>query len=108
MSFLFNYIETSQLEYGSEYALLVTFLFIVLAGILSVKIKLKFIFLINIASALLSMFLGGMFITSPNESWFNPFGMNFAIALMGSMILTGTLIVRTIYKQYISNSTNSK
>lgn len=95
MSFLFHYIETSLFKNGSEFAFLGTFLFIVLAGILSVKIKPKFIFLINIASVILSMFLGGIFITAPNLSWFNPFGMNFAIVFTGIIILIGIFIVRS-------------
>ena len=41
------------------------------------------------------MFLGGMFITAPNGSWFNPFGMNFAIVFIGIIILIGILIVRS-------------
>lgn len=47
MSFLFHYIETSLFTNASIFAFLGTFLFIVLAGIISVKIKAKFIFLIN-------------------------------------------------------------
>ena len=95
MSFLFHYIETSLFSNGSTFAFLGAFLFVILAGIISVKIKPNFIFIINIASVLLSMFLGGMFITAPNESWFNPFGMNFAIVFIGIIILIGILIVRS-------------
>lgn len=95
MSFLFHYIETALFTNASIFAFLGIFLFIVLAGIISVKIKPNFIFIINIASVLLSMFLGGMFITAPNESWFNPFGMNFAIVFIGIIILIGILIVRS-------------
>ena len=95
MSFLFHYIETSLFSNGSTFAFLGAFLFVVLAGIISVKIKPNFIFLISILSVLLSIVLGGMFIIAPNESWFNPFGMNFAIVFIGIIILIGILIVRS-------------
>ena len=95
MSFLFHYIETSLFSNGSTFAFLGAFLFVILAGIISVKIKPNFIFLISILSVLLSMVLGKMFITSPNESWFNPFGMNFAIVFIGIVILIGILMVRS-------------
>ena len=48
----------------------------------------------NILSVLLSTVLGKMFITSPNESWFNPFGMSFAIIFTGVIISIGVLTVR--------------
>ena len=95
MSFLFHYIETSLFTNASIFAFLGTFLFIILSSIISVKIKPNFIILINIVSILLSVFLGRMFITAPNESWFNPFGMNFAIVFTGIIILIGILIVRS-------------
>lgn len=95
ISFLFHYMETSLFTNGSTFAFLGIFLFVVLAGIISVKIKPEFIFLINVLSVLLSMVLGRMFIISPNESWFNPFGMNFAIVFIGIIILIGILIVRS-------------
>ena len=95
MSFLFHYIETSLFTNASIFAFLGTFLFIILSSIISVKIKPNFIILINIVSVLLSVFLGRMFITAPNESWFNPFGMNFAIVFTGIIILIGILIVRS-------------
>lgn len=95
MSFLFHYIETSLFTNTSIFAFLGTFLFIILSSIISVKIKPNFIILINIVSVLLSVFLGRMFITAPNESWFNPFGMNFAIVFTGIIILIGILIVRS-------------
>ena len=95
MSFLFHYIETSLFSNGSTFAFLGAFLFVILAGIISVKIKPNFIFLISILSVLLSIVLGGMFIIAPNESWFNPFGMNFAIVFIGIIILIGILIVRS-------------
>lgn len=104
MSFLFHYIETSVFTNASIFAFIGIFLFIVLAGLISVKSKAIFIVSINTLSILLSIILGRRFITSPNESWFNPFGMNLAIVFTGIIILIGILIVRflanTIFKKH--------
>ncbi|MCK9445114.1 MAG: hypothetical protein M0Q14_11380 [Tissierellaceae bacterium] len=96
MSFLFHYIETSLFTNGSMFAFLGTILYIVSAGIISVKTKSNFIILISILSNLLSVVLGKMFIISPNESWFKPFGMNFAIIFTGLIILIGISTVRLL------------
>jgi len=98
MPFLFHYIETSLFTNGSMFAFLGTFLFIVLAGIISVKIKSNYIILISVLNNLLSVVLGRMFIISPNQSWFNPFGMNFAIIFTGIIILIGILTIRLLVK----------
>ena len=95
-AFLFHYIETSLFENGFTFAFLGTILFVLFAGVISVKIKWNYIFLISILSILLSILLGGMFITAPNESWFNPFGMHVVIGLTGLLILSGILIIRFI------------
>lgn len=95
MPFLFHYIETSFAN-GSTFAFVETFLFIICAGLISTKSKLYFIFLINFLTILLSVVLGGKFIIPPNESWFNPFGMNFAIIFTGIIILIGIIIVRFV------------
>ncbi|MCJ7842615.1 hypothetical protein MUB24_17265 [Lederbergia sp. NSJ-179] len=96
MPFLFHYIETSLFTNGAFFAFGGTLLFIVLAGLLSVRIKLYLILLINILTILLSVWLGTKFITPPNDSWFNPFGMNGAIIFTGIIILIGLLIVRFV------------
>lgn len=95
MSFLFHYIETSLFTNASTFAFIGISLFIILAGLISVEIKPIFIILINTSSTLLSIILGGRFITAPNPSWFNPFGMNFAIVFTGIITLIGILIARS-------------
>ncbi len=47
MAFFFHYIETSLFTNASIFAFIGTFIFIVLAGLMSVKSKLSFIFLLN-------------------------------------------------------------
>ncbi|NEU31958.1 hypothetical protein GN156_14395 [bacterium LRH843] len=95
MPFLFHYLETSFAN-GSTLAFTGTFLFVILAGLISTKSKIYFIFLINILTIFLSVVLGGKLITPPNESWFNPFGMNFAIIFSGIIIFIGVIIVRFV------------
>lgn len=96
MPFLFHYFETSSFTNGALFAFGGTLLFIVLASLTSMKCKVYLIFLTNIIAVLLSVWLGGKFIIPPNESWFNPFGMNFAIIFVDVFILIGILIVRFI------------
>lgn len=103
MSFLFHYLETSNFTNAATFAFTGTFVFIVFAGVLTVGSKLYLIFSTTILSILLSIVLGGKFITPPNESWFNPFGMNFAIVFVGIIILIGILIVRFLASTLLKN-----
>jgi len=96
MPFLFHYIETSLFTNGGLFAFGGTILFAVLAGLLSVRINLYLILLINILTILLSVWLGANFITPPNGSWFNPFDVKGAIIFTGIIILIGLLIVRFV------------
>ena len=105
VAFLFHYIETSLSTNGSIFAFLGTFLFMVLGGIISTKIKTNFIVIISILSNLLSIVLGKMLIIPPNESWFNPFGMNFAIVFTGIIILIGILIIRLFTSKVVKGGT---
>ena len=103
MPFLFHYIETSFFN-GSTFAFTGTFLFVIFAGLISAKSKPQLIFLTYILTVLLSVVLGKGFITPPNESWFNPFGMDFAIIFTGVIIFIGILIVRFISKPLMLRS----
>lgn len=96
MPFLFHYFETSLFTNGALFAFGGTFLFVILAGFISMKSKISLIFLTNVIAVLLSVWLGAKFIMPPNESWFNPFGMNFAIVFVDIFILIGILMVRFI------------
>jgi hypothetical protein len=69
---------------------------VIIVGILSRNIKLLYILLANLVTIIVSVLLGIGFITSPNPSWFNPFGMELVIVFTGSAWLIGQLIVRAI------------
>lgn len=94
MPFLFHYIEISLSRIGGTLAFTITFIYIIFAGLIAVKSKYNFVFLINTLGILLSILLGQLFITAPNESWFNPFSMSTVIILTGIVIQIGILIVR--------------
>ncbi|MDQ0160767.1 hypothetical protein [Alkalibacillus salilacus] len=96
MPFLFHYFETTQFLDDYSHLTVVTLLFVVVAGLFSIKIEFRYIILANIFSVILSIILGEMFITPPNASWFKPFGMGAAITFTGILIFLGMLIVRYI------------
>lgn len=98
MPFLFHYYEISQFPNRANFLFAGTLLFTIFVGLLSIKIKLHFIILVNIITILVSVVLGTAFITPPNGSWFNPFGMNFAIIFTGIAILIVVLIIRFVSK----------
>lgn len=101
MAFLFHYFETSFYTYGATFAFGGTFIYIILAGFLSTRSSLAPIFLLCTIATLGSVWLGTMFITPPNDSWFNPFGMNGVVILTGGIILIGILIVRFFSRVFL-------
>ncbi|MDF2946513.1 MAG: hypothetical protein K0S51_1192 [Bacillales bacterium] len=64
----------------------------------SINVKLHYIILVNFITIIVSVILGTSYITPPNGSWFNPFGMNFAIIFTHIVFLIFVLIVRSIFK----------
>ncbi|GAQ17586.1 lipoprotein-releasing system transmembrane protein LolC [Oceanobacillus picturae] len=98
MPFLFHYYEISQLPNKAKFLFGGTLLFAIIAGLLSIKAKLYHIILINIITILVSVVLGTTIIIPPNGSWFNPFGMKFAVILTGIVILIVELTVWFIPK----------
>lgn len=98
MPFLFHYYEISQFPSKAKFLFGGTLLFAIIAGLLSIKSKLHHIILVNIITIIVSVVLGTTIITPPNGSWFNPFGIKFAIILTGIVILIVELIVWFIPK----------
>lgn len=103
MPFLFHYFETTQTIYGDALSFIGTFLYVIFAGLLLRRNNLYIIVLTSILTMLISVWLGTKFITPPNESWFNPFGMDFAIIFIGIIILIGVLIVRFVSRAILFN-----
>ncbi|GAE92431.1 hypothetical protein JCM21714_1432 [Gracilibacillus boraciitolerans JCM 21714] len=80
--FLIHYYEIFQFPNRASFLFIETLLYVILAGLLSAKIEFLFIVLISIINIFISVVLGTQFIIPPNDSWFNPFGINVAIILM--------------------------
>lgn len=79
---------------------------VIIVGLLSRNIKLLSILLANLVTIIVSVLLAVGFISSPNPSWFNPFGMELVIVFTGFAWLIGQLIVRaissTVYRKKIT------
>jgi len=106
MPFLFHYYETTYFPNRVPLLFLGILVFVIMAGLLSTKIKYYYIILINIFTICGSVALGTQFIIPPNDSWFNPFGMNTAIIITGIVILVGVLIIRFVSKIVLSKLKN--
>ena len=98
MPFLFHYYEISKVPNRAIFLFSGTLLFTILAGLLSIKVKLNDMILANTINIIVSVALGSVFITPPNGSWFNPFGMNIAIIFTGVVILIVMLLIRFVSK----------
>lgn len=96
ISFLFHHILTISSTTAVITAYGGTVLFIIFAGLISIRTKIYLIIPLNIFNIWLSVRLGAKFITPPDESWFYPFRMNFAIISVGVFVLIGVLIVRFV------------
>lgn len=102
MPFLFHYYEISHYPESANFLFLGTLLFAGIVGSLSMKVKVRFIILVNFIIIIVSVWLGAAFITPPNGSWFNPIGMNYAIVLTGIAILVVVLIFRSVFNAVLS------
>lgn len=98
MPFLFDLYEISQFPNKAPFLFSGPLLFVILSGFLSIKIKPLYIILVNILTIVVSVVLATKFIIPPNGSWYNPFGMNVSIILLGIVILILVLIIRFILK----------
>lgn len=97
--FLFHFYEYGQYVKREEasYLLLACIVFVVIVGILSARIKLRYVFLINIVTAAVSLVLAMNFIVD-DGGWFKPFGRDIVIMLTAIPFFIGQLLVRMIAK----------
>ncbi|WP_413375313.1 hypothetical protein [Alkalihalobacillus sp. 1P02AB] len=96
-AFLFHFYEYHQHIHGENapFLLLATLLFIVVTGVLSIKMKLRYMFIITIGSVGFSLILGNLFI--PNDTnWFKPFERDIVILLTGLFIFICQLVIHLI------------
>ncbi|NMH73578.1 hypothetical protein HF078_10865 [Bacillus sp. RO2] len=102
MPFLFHYYEISQHPERADFLFIGILLFAGLVGFLSLKVKVGLIILVNLITIIVSVWLGTAFITPPNEGWFKPIGMNFAIVLTGVVLVVVVLVLRSVFKHVFS------
>ena len=97
--FLFHFYEYGQYVKREEasYLLAACLIFIMITGILSSSVKLRYVFLINAITAVVSLVLAMSFITD-DGGWFKPFGRNIVILLTTLPFFIGQLLVRVITK----------
>ncbi|WP_085507268.1 hypothetical protein [Thalassobacillus devorans] len=100
LPFLFHYYETTQYINGGEAPFLFpgTILFVIVVGLLSVKVKLRYIMAVNLVTIMVSVLLGKEWITPPNVTWFKPLTQDSVVIFTGIVLLIGKLVVRLIAK----------
>ncbi|ARF17412.1 hypothetical protein [Sporosarcina ureae] len=101
--FLFHFYEYGQYmkREDASYLLVVCVLYIVITGILSRAIKVRYILLINIITAIVSLLLAMNFI-SDDGGWFKPFGRDVVILLTAIPFFIGQLLIRMVAKLVIN------
>lgn len=100
--FLFHYYETSRYPGDADFLFIGTLLIAALVAFLSKRVKVSQLALVNIIMIALSVWLGVLFITPPNEAWFNPIGMSYAIVFTGVVIFLVELMLRSVIKAILS------
>ena len=96
--FLFHHYEIYQYPEQANFLFIGTLLFAGMVGFLTMKVKVRFIILVNFITIIASVLLGAVFITPPNESWFSPIGMEAAIVLTGVVLVVVVLIFRSVFR----------
>ncbi|WP_313236699.1 hypothetical protein [Sporosarcina ureae] len=100
--FLFHFYEYGQYMKGEEAAYLVVVpgLYILISGILSCTVKVRYMLLMNMITAIVSLVLAMNFI-SDDGGWFKPFGRDFVILLTAIPFFIGQLLIRMVAKLII-------
>lgn len=102
--FLFHYYEYGQYMKREEASFLLagSILYVIVAGILSSKVKLRYIFLVNIINGVLSVLLASYYITD-DGGWFKPIGRDGAVIFIAFIFFIGQLFVRLISRKKKTN-----
>ena len=79
--------------------------YIVIAGVLARRLKIRYIFLANIITGVISLLLAMYFIPS-EDGWFKPFGRDFAIVFTLIIFFVGQLLVRLFLKISLEKVSN--
>ncbi|MBT2214687.1 hypothetical protein KK120_02490 [Virgibacillus dakarensis] len=100
--FLFHFYEYGQYvkREDAPFLTLTSVLFVLIVGFLSGLIRIRYVVLVNILVAILSVVLASNFI--PDDVWFAPVGRNVAVILTAIVFLIGQLLVRAFSKHYFA------
>ena len=82
----------------ASFLLIGSLLYVLVAGFLSLSVKLRTVFLLNGLSMLCSLILASYFIVD-DGGWFKPVGRDGAVLFAAVICLVGQLFVRAITKQ---------
>ncbi|MEK4538542.1 hypothetical protein NST21_25010 [Peribacillus sp. FSL K6-1552] len=98
--FLFHFFEYGQHIKREEASFLYlgTVIFVIIIGLLSGQIRIRYVILVNVITGLLSMFLAMYFI--PDDGWFKPVGRDVAVIIVAVVFLVGQLIVRSFSRPF--------
>ncbi|GGB38844.1 hypothetical protein GCM10011409_15440 [Lentibacillus populi] len=100
--FLFHFYEYGQYvkRKDAPFLTLTSVLFVLIVGFLSGLIRNRYVVLVNILVAILSVVLALNFL--PDNAWFAPVGRNVAVILTAIVFLIGQLLVRAFSKHYFT------
>ena len=104
-SFLFHYYEYGQHINHEEASFLLTgsILYVVVSGLLSGAVKLRYIFCVNIITGVISVFLASNFILD-DGGWFKPVGRDGAVIFVALVFFTGQLFVRIFLRGFFTRN----
>ncbi|MCK1994944.1 hypothetical protein GW626_01670 [Peribacillus muralis] len=103
--FLYHYYEYGLHIKREEatFLYLGTVIFVIVIGLLSGQIRIRYVILANVITGLLSMFLAMYFI--PNDvGWFKPVGREVAVIFVAVVFLVGQLIVSSFSRPFLLQS----
>lgn len=108
MPFLYHWMEIHQFDSSGEiiptYLLVMVMLWVVITGLVSFQAGIGLFSAVNAAMIGISVLLANIFITPPNASWFNPYGMNAVLILSGFLLTAGQWIVRAFTKMILKSN----
>ncbi|WP_342599572.1 hypothetical protein MHB48_20125 [Psychrobacillus sp. FSL H8-0483] len=107
--FLFHFYEYGQHVKREEasFLFLGSVIFVIIIGLLSGQMRIRYVILVNVITGLLSMFLAMYFI--PNDGgWFKPVGRDVAVIFVAVVFLVGQLIVRDLSIPFFVKETDRK
>lgn len=104
-SFLFHYYEYGQHIKHEEASFLLagSIMYVVVSGLLSGAVKLRYIFCVNIITGVISVFLASNFILD-DGGWFKPVGRDGAVIFVAIVFFTGQLFVRIFSRGFFTRN----